>query len=82
MTIYTLWAALQEDEGAFWMIVAIDEFSWEGDPDAAEAKFLLARDEAKRNNWHTREIHLRVNMKMVEKAFLPDEIEATTQAVV
>lgn len=75
--IHTLWAALVEDEGAFWMLHAEDEFSYEGDPDRCDAAFKTAKANADRNGWVTRVVIITIESGEVEKAFLPLKIEGS-----
>jgi hypothetical protein len=72
VTIYTLWAALDEDVSGSWMIASCDEWSWEGDPDKWEAEFKAARD--RNSGCQFREISLHVDHDLVTQAFLPPEI--------
>ena len=76
MRIYTLWARLPNDEGA-WMIAAEDEWSWEGNPDRCRASFHLARSNAEREGNAVREIELLVDQEQIEAAFRPVEVGAT-----
>ena len=35
ISIFTLWVALEDDPGAFWMVEARSEYEWEGDPEGS-----------------------------------------------
>ena len=74
--IYTLWARLPNDEGA-WMIASEDEWCWSGDPDRCEAKFKEARKAAERDGNAVREITLYVDQELIEQAFNPADVNVT-----
>ena len=78
--IYTLWARLPGDEGA-WMIAAEDEWCWEGDPDRCEAKFREAREREERNGNVVREVWINVDQEVIEERFRPGDTagEAVTR---
>lgn len=78
--IYTLWARLPDDEGA-WMIAAEDEYSWEGDPDRCETKFKAAKDEAERLGYIVREVWVKVDQNVIEGAFDPAKLDAESVEV-
>lgn len=73
--VYTLWAALKEDPGAFWMVAAEDEFAWEGDPERCDAKFKAAQDEAEGQGFIVREVWIEVDSSALDPAFHPTKIK-------
>ena len=74
--IYTLWAAVPEEDPGPWMIAAEDEFSWEGDPDRCETEFKQAREKAEEAGWRVVEVTLRVDYGRVAEAFRATEVAA------
>lgn len=73
--IYTLWARLPNDEGA-WMIAAEDEYCWEGDPARCEQKFKEARETHERSGFDVREVWIEVDHERIEVAFRPTQVTA------
>ena len=73
-SIYTVWAALEDDTESVWMIWACDEYSYEGDPDVRDAELA----EAKRRQspgTQFREITVVVDYDAVAERFAQGEIE-------
>lgn len=72
--IYTLWARLPNDEGA-WMIAAEDEWCWEGDPERCEQKFKEAREKVEADGNIVREVWINIDQQLVEERFSPGQID-------
>lgn len=73
--IFTLWACLPNDEGA-WMVAAVHEWTWEGDPDRYEAEFKAARAKEEADGNLVREVWIQIDHEPVEQAFRPAELTA------
>lgn len=68
LSIYTVWAALREDLSAHWMIWAVDEYSYEGNPGGHDAD-LDAVKARQPFGTEFREVTLKVPDRSLDAAF-------------
>ena len=83
-SIYTVWAAMNEDLSAAWMIWACDEYSYEADPDVRDAELAAAKrlvcggnDES---GYAFREVTIKVDYGAVQERFDSGETEGLVAA--
>lgn len=77
--VFCLYASMKDSEPAPWMIAAEDEYSWEADPGRCDAVFRKAHADALENGWEVREVTLLIDIDVIQKAFLPAEVEAEVE---